>query len=76
MQQFNSYSPKLLATHLENHGFKIKEVKTSFIKPVPHVAMQAAIDNKSFSERDLEFFYKLSTVLPDFGSEIFGIAVK
>jgi hypothetical protein len=38
--------------------------------------MQKAIDDSLFSEEELEFFYKMSALLPDFGSEIFGVAVK
>ncbi len=76
MQQSSSYSPQHLANQLESHGFKIKEVITSFIKPLPHATMQKAIDDSLFSEEELEFFYKMSALLPDFGSEIFGVAVK
>jgi len=76
MQQSCSYSPKRLANQLESHGFKIKEVTTSFIKPLPHAIMQEAMDNSLFSEKDLEILYKISFLMPDFGSEIFVVAVK
>ena len=76
MQQYSSYSPQHLANQLESHGFKIKEVISSFIKPLPHAKMQEAIDKSLFSEEDLEFLYNISSLLPDFGSEIFGVASK
>lgn len=76
MQQFSSYSPKILTNQLENHGFKVIEISTNFIKPLPHAGMQEAIDNSLISDDDLEFLYRISSLMPDFGSEIFGIAVK
>lgn len=76
MQQFSSYSPKALASQLEAVGFRSIEIVTQFIKPLPHAQMQEAIDNSMFSEDNLEFLYKLSDLIPDFGSEIFGVAVK
>ena len=76
MQQTSSFSPQRLTNQLESHGFKIKEVITSFIKPLPHAKMQKAMDDSLLSEEDLEFLYKISVFMPDFGSEIFGVAVK
>ena len=76
MQQFSSYSPQLLSNQLENHGFKNIEIVTNFIKPLPHSGMQEAIDKFLMSEDDLEFLYRLSDLMPGFGSEIFGVAVK
>jgi hypothetical protein len=76
MQQFSSYSPILLKNQLENHGFKVVEIATNFIKPLPHAGMQEAIDNSLISDDDLEFLYRISGLMPEFGSEIFGIAVK
>ena len=76
MQQFSSYSPQLLVNQLENHGFKDIHVVTNFIKPLPHLGMQEALDKSIMSEDDLEFLYKLSDLMPGFGSEIFGVAVK
>ncbi len=76
MQQSTSYSPQHLANQLESHGFEIKEVITSFIKPLPHAKMQEAIEESLISEEDLNFLYKISSLLPDFGSEIFGVAIK
>jgi trans-aconitate methyltransferase len=76
MQQSSSYSPQHLTNQLENHGFEVREVITSFIKPLPHATMQQGIDNSLFTEEDLEFLYKLSPLMPDFGSEIFGVAIK
>ncbi len=76
MQQSTSYSPQHLVNQLKSHGFEIKEVITSFIKPLPHAKMQEAIEESFISEEDLNFLYKISSQLPDFGSEIFGIATK
>lgn len=76
MQQFSSYSPRILGNQLENNGFKIIDMVTSFIKPLPHAGMQEALDNSLLSEGDLEFLYKLSDLMPGFGSEIFGVAIK
>ena len=76
MQQSTSYSPQLLVNQLESHGFEIKEVITSFIKPLPHAKMQEAMEESLISEEDLNFLYKISSLLPDFGSEIFGVAIK
>jgi 2-polyprenyl-3-methyl-5-hydroxy-6-metoxy-1,4-benzoquinol methylase len=76
MQQFSSYSPQALADQIEKHGFRIKEIVTNFIKPLHHAAMQEAIDKSLLSEEDLEFLYKLSELMPGFGSEIFGVATK
>jgi len=76
MQQFSSYSPQILAKQLENHGFRSVDIVTNFIKPLPHIGMQEAIDSSLLSEDDLEFLYKLSDLMPGFGSEIFGVAVK
>ena len=76
MQQFTSYSPQILANQLENHGFKNTEIVTNFVKPLPHFGMQEALNNSLISEADLEFLYKLSDLMPGFGSEIFGVAIK
>lgn len=76
MQQISSYSPKKLGNLLENNGFKIIDLVTSFIKPLPHSGMQQALDNALLSDADLEFLYKLSDLMPGFGSEIFGVAIK
>lgn len=76
LQQYSSYSPKILTNQLENHGFKVIEIATCFIKPLPHAGMQEAIDSSLISDDDLEFLYRISSLLPDFGSEIFGIAAK
>ena len=37
MQQSTSYSPQHLVNQLKSHGFEIKEVITSFIKPLPQL---------------------------------------
>ena len=76
MQQFSTYSPQILANQLENHGFKVIEIVTNFIKPLPHSGMQEAINNSLISDHDLEFLYRISDLMPGFGSEIFGVAVK
>lgn len=76
MQQTSTYSTQHLANQLESLGFEVKEMITSFIKPLPHAKMQEALDKSFFSEEDLDFLYKISPLLPDFGSEIFGVAVK
>ena len=76
MQQSTSYSPQHLVNQLKSQGFEIGEVITSFIKPLPHAKMQEALEGSLISEDDLNFLYKISSLLPDFGSEIFGVAIK
>jgi SAM-dependent methyltransferase len=74
MQQFSSYSPETLKQIFSETGFSSSEVITSFIKPLPHIKMQEAMDSLQIRNEDLEFLYNISNFLQGYGSEIFGLA--
>ena len=76
MQQSTSFSVESLKLHLEKIGFKTLTIKTEFIKIFPHQVMQELLDKKVLSEQILDFFSVTSSLLPNFGAEIFYLGSK
>ena len=65
------FDKKKLTKILEDNGFGPTEIGGYFIKPFHHGKMQDLLDNGTFTDADLQSFYKLGSVLDDFESEIF-----
>jgi ubiquinone/menaquinone biosynthesis C-methylase UbiE len=76
MQQNVSFSITSLQNELLEIGFKTKVLKSEFIKIFPHLIMQELFNQKVLDEQILDFFSKISYLLPDFGSEIFYLGEK
>jgi len=73
MQQKTSYSVTSLEQFLKLNGFKVIEVRTSFLKPFPHAKMHELYESGSLTEVDMESLYRLSEVFQSYGSEIFAV---
>jgi trans-aconitate methyltransferase len=76
MQQNTSFSVESLRLHLEKIGFETLSIKTEFIKIFPHHVMQELIDKKMLNEKTLDFFSETSSLIPNFGAEIFYLGTK
>jgi hypothetical protein len=76
MQQNASFSVESLKLHLEKIGFETLCIKTEFIKIFPHHVMQELVDKKVLNEEILNFFSVTSSLIPNFGAEIFYLGSK
>ena len=76
MQQGVSFSLTSLQNELLEIGFKTEVLKSEFIKIFPHLIMQELFNQKVLDQQILDFFSKISYLLPEFGSEIFYLGKK
>ena len=71
MQQQKVFDLGSLSELVTEHGFKIINSGSYFIKPFTHKQMSEMIKSKILNEKVLDGFYNMTKYLPDFGSEIF-----
>lgn len=76
MQQGMSFSVESFVDFATLTGYKVTEIFTSFIKPLPHFKMHDLQQSGALSESDLNSLYSLSNFLQPYGSEIFAILEK
>ncbi len=70
-QQHHTFSQETLRALVEGCGFGVIEAGSYAVKPFTHAQMQQLIDLKIIGEDVLEGLYRMSSHLPELGSEIF-----
>lgn len=65
------YDISSLKSLVEEEGFTVIESGSYFVKPFTHLQMQKMINDDIINESVLDGLYKLTEILPEYGSEIF-----
>ena len=76
MQQGISFSVGSFTEFATLTGYKVTDIFTSFIKPLPHFKMHDLQQSGAISDFDLDSLYSLSRFLQPYGSEIFATLEK
>ena len=76
MQQGISFSVGSFVEFAALTGYKVSDIFTSFIKPLPHFKMHNLQQSGALSDTDLDSLYSLSNFLQPYGSEIFATLEK